>query len=149
MADGFAVGAAHCLVKPFTQEIVEIAMDRCLYLEDEAERFVEVVVDRGPRRVLLSKVRWAESWSNACTLHLEDEDLSAWPSLEDWTALLNDPRFLRCQGSCLVNLDHVAGMNGSEFLLKDGDLVPVSRESRAAMKAKYEKYLFKKARRRR
>ena len=149
MADGFAVGAVHYLVKPFTREAVATALERCLYLVGEAERFVEIVVDREPRRVLLSKVHWAESWSNACTLHLEDKDLSTWLSLEELTALLDDPRFLRCQRSYLVNLDHVIGMKGSEFLLNDGTLVPVSREGRAAMKAKYERYLFEKARRRR
>ena len=148
MADGFEVGAAHYLVKPFSKEAVETALDRCLYLVGEAERFVEIVVDREPRRVLLSKLRWAESWSNVCTLHLEDGDLNTWLSLEELTALLDDPRFLRCQRSYLVNLDHAAGMRGSEFLMNDGTPVPVSRESRAAMKAKYQRYLFEKARRR-
>ena len=149
MADGFEVGAAHYLVKPFTQEAVETALDRCLLLVGEAERFVELTVDREPRRVLLSKLRWAESWGNVCTLHLEDAELNTWLSLEELSALLDDTRFLRCQRSYLVNLDHVSGLRGGNFVLTDGVLIPVSRDGRAAMKVRYEKYLFEKARRRR
>ena len=60
MADGFEVGAVHYLVKPFTRGAVETALERCLYLAGEAERFIEVTVEREPRRVLLSALRYAE-----------------------------------------------------------------------------------------
>lgn len=151
MADGFEVGAAHYLVKPFTREAVETALDRCLLLAGEAERFVEIVVDREPRRVLLSALRYVEVRDNACVLFLraDPDRLVVWQTMEEITALLDDPRFLRCQRSFLVNLDCVAALKGSDFVLADGTLIPVSRESRAAMKAKYERYLFEKARRRR
>lgn len=149
MANGFEVGAAHYLLKPFTQEAVETALDRCLYLVGEAERFVEIVVDREPRKMLLSELRYVEVRANTCVLFLKSDRLVVWQTLEELTALLNDTRFLRCQRSFLVNLDHVAGLEGSDFVLTDGARVPVSRESRAAMKARLEKYLFEKARRRR
>ena len=148
MADGFEVGAAHYLVKPFTLEAVETALDRCLYLAGEAERYVEVMAGREPRRVLLSALRYAEVRDNACTLYLEQEALVVYLSLEELAKLLDDARFLRCQRSFLVNLDHVSELKGSEFILTDGARVPVSRESRAVMKAKYEQYLFQKTRRR-
>lgn len=149
MADGFEVGAVHYLVKPFTREAVETALERCLYLAGEAERFIEVTVEREPRRVLLSDLRYAEVRNNACTLFLADGALVVYLSLEELSNLLDDPRFLRCQRSFLVNLDYVAELRGNDFLLADGARVPVSRESRAAMKTRYEQYLFKKARRRR
>lgn len=149
MADGFEVGAVHYLVKPFTREAVETALERCLYLAGEAERFVEVTVEREPRRVLLSALRYAEVRNNACTLFLTAEKLTAYLTLEELSRLLDDPRFLRCQRSFLVNLDHVAELRGNDFLLTDGARVPVSREGRAAMKARFEQYLFEKARRRR
>lgn len=149
MADGFEVGAVHYLVKPFTRGAVETALERCLYLAGEAERFVEVTVEREPRRVLLSALRYAEVRNNACTLFLTDGALVAYLSLEELSRLLDDPRFLRCQRSFLVNLDHVAELRGNDFLLADGARVPVSREGRGAMKARFEQYLFEKARRRR
>lgn len=149
MADGFEVGAVHYLVKPFTQDAVETALDRCLFQVGEAERFVEVMVDREPRRVLLNELRWAESRSNACTLHLEQGDLVTWLSLEELESVLHDNRFLRCQRSFMVNLDYVAALRGNHFILSDGTQIAVSRESRGAVKDRFEKYLFEKARRRR
>lgn len=149
MADGFEVGAVHYLVKPFTRQAVETALDRCLCLAGEAERFIEVTADREPRRVLLSGLRYAEARNNACLLFLTEGELVTYLTLEELSRLLDDPRFLRCQRSFLVNLDYVAELRGTEFLLTDGGRVPVSRESRAAMKARFEQYLFEKARRRR
>ena len=149
MADGFEVGAAHYLVKPFAPAAVETALDRCLFLVGEAERYVTVIVDREPRRVLLSELRYVEARNNACVLCLRVERLVTWMSLDELSSLLDDPRFLRCQRSFLVNLDFVSGLQGNDFILVDGGRVPVRREGRAGMKARYEQYLFEKARRRR
>lgn len=113
MADGFEIGAAHYLLKPFTKEAVKTALDRCLLLVGEAERFVEVMVDREPRRVLLSELRYVEVQDNTCVLFLKSDRLVVWQTLEELSALLDDSRFLRCQRSFLVNLDYVAGMKGA------------------------------------
>ena len=148
MADGFEVGAAHYLVKPFTPQAVETALDRCLYLVGEAERFVEVTVDREPRRVLLSELCYAESMDKTCILHLRAGEVRTWLPLDELERLLDDPRFLRCQRSFLVNLDFVKAVQGPDFLLTGGELVPLRREGRAELKARFERYLFEKTRRR-
>lgn len=148
MADGFEVGAAHYLVKPFTSAALSAALDRCLYLAGEAERFIQITVDRGPRRLLISQLQYAESMNKACILHLAGEVLTTWLPLDELERQLDDPRFLRCQRSFLVNLDHVKDIKGNEFLIAGGDRVPIRREGRAAMKVRFEQYLFEKARRR-
>ncbi len=148
MADGFEVGAAHYLVKPFTAQAVEIALDRCLFLAGEGERFVEIIVDRAPRRLLLSQLRYAEARGNTCVLYLAGEEVTTWLSLEELERMLDDPRFLRCQRSFLVNLDCCKEVRGADFVLTDGALVPIRREGRVEMKARFQRYLFEKARRR-
>lgn len=148
MADGFEVGAVHYLVKPFSAGAVETALDRCLFQVGEAERFIELTVDRTTRRLLLSQLLYAESRGNTCVLYLPTETLTTWISLEELEHLLDDPRFLRCQRSFLVNLDYVKEVRGSDFLLTTGAEVPMRREGRPAMKARFEEYLFEKARRR-
>lgn len=137
--------AAHYLVKPFTAQAAEAALDRCLFLAGEAERFVEVTVDRAPRRLLLSQLRYAEARGNTCVLYLAGEQVTTWLSLEELARLLDDPRFLRCQRSFLVNLDCCKEVRGTDFLLSDGALVPIRREARAEIKARFQRYLFEKA----
>lgn len=148
MADGFEVGAVHYLIKPFDSAAVGVALDRCIYLVGEAERFIEVMVDRQPRKVLLSELCYAESQNKACILHRQDGELHAWMALDELERVLNDPRFLRCQRSYLINLDYVREVRGTDFILANGTPVPMRRENRAAMKSRFEEYLFEKARRR-
>lgn len=60
-ADGFAVGAVHYLLKPFNKSDIYEALDRCLRQVGQAERYIELTVNREVCRILLSDLLWAES----------------------------------------------------------------------------------------
>jgi DNA-binding LytR/AlgR family response regulator len=146
MAEGFDLGAAHYLLKPYTQEAVKAALDRCLRAVGATERFVEVTVSRESRRVLLSKIKWIESQDKSCVLRLPDEDLRVYRRLDELLSLISDSRFLRCHRSFAVNLDHAAYVKDNDFVMKDGSLVPIRREGRAQIKVLFEDYCFEKQR---
>lgn len=148
-AEGFDVGAAHYLVKPFTRADVGEALERCLKLVGAAGRYVEVVVNRKPRRVLLSSILSVESQDKYCVLHTQQGPVRTLGRLDELEALLNDERFLRCHRSYLVNMDHVLGdIADGCFTLRDGRRVPIRREDRACVQARFEDYCFHKTRRR-
>lgn len=146
MAEGFQIGAAHYLVKPIKYGNVEIALERCLRLVGKAERYIELSVDREIRKILFSKIIYVEFQNRYCLLYTSYGMMKSYLRLGDLEEKLNDPRFLRCHRSFLVNLDYVSSMAGYSFTLLDGSSVPVRREERAAMKQKFEDYYFEKLR---
>lgn len=148
MADGFSVGAVHYLVKPFTQEAVGVALDRSLRYIGENERYVELNTGRQSRRIILGGIRYVESLNQYSVLYLENEELRMRMSLDEMQAALDDPRFLRCHRSFIVNLDHAVRMEKDDFVLQDGTLVSIRRENRAELRRLFEDYVFDKTRRR-
>lgn len=45
--------------------------------------------------------------------------------LDDLEAAIDSPDFLRCHRSYLVNMNYIQGMEGNDFRMSDGSLVPI------------------------
>jgi len=148
MAEGFDLGALHYLVKPFELEAVEVALDRCVKHTGALEAYIEVTTGNSRRRVLLSDILFAEARDNYCALKTPGEEIPVRVPLFEMEAQLHDERFLRCQRSYIINMDHALRMEGNEFVMSDGTLIPVRRQERSQMKATLEFYRFERARRR-
>jgi DNA-binding LytR/AlgR family response regulator len=146
MAQGFELGVAHYLIKPYTQAAVTVALDRCLRTTQVVERFVEVTTNRENRRVFLAHIIWAESQDKSCVLQTTDESLRVYMRLDELLALINDARFLRCHRSFVVNLDHAVCVRNSDFVMADGSRIPIRREDRVKIKKLFEDYCFAKQR---
>ena len=146
MAEGFQVGAVHYLLKPFTAQAVEEALERCLRLVGRSERYLELMVNRVPRRVLFSQLLYVESQNRYCEVHIAGSSLRAYMRLDQLQGQLDDPRFLRCHRSFLVNMDHIAGVLDFDFVLDNGVLLPIRREERLRIRSAFEDYCFGKTR---
>lgn len=147
-AEGFAVGAVHYLVKPFANADISEALERCLRLVREMERYIELIVNRESHRILLSDLIWAESKDKVCYLHLHSGECRSYLQLDELERLLDDFRFLRCHRSFLINMDEVAGFEKGCFYMTDANEIPARQAERARLRMEYENYLFEKMRRR-
>ena len=148
MAEGFEVGAAHYLVKPYTRQAVDEALERCIRQAGQPEKYLEILANRRARQVLFSQIRYVESRDKSCTVYATGEELRTWASLDELEGQLNDPRFLRCHRSYIVNMDFVSDVRGKDFLLTDGGLIPIRREDYQQMRDIFDEYSFEKMRRR-
>ena len=146
MADGFSVGAIHYLVKPYTKKDASIALDRCLHIVGMPEKFIEVNVGGDKRKLLLKQILWAEAQNKSCVIRLPDESVRIYIKLNELLNMLNDVQFLHCHRSYVVNLDHVSGVKGNDFLMRDGAIVPIRREDKVKFKQTLQNYNFKKLR---
>jgi len=147
-AEGFEVGAVHYLVKPYKKTDVRTALERCIKQVGKAECYIEIMVNREKRKILLSELIWAESNDKVCWLHLKTEDVRSYIHLDELQQLLSDPRFLRCHRSFLINMDLVNRVDKNFFYTIDDAEIPMRQAERARMRENYESYLFEKMRRR-
>ncbi|MCI8326787.1 MAG: response regulator transcription factor [Lachnospiraceae bacterium] len=142
--EGFSVGAQHYLLKPYTKGEVYEALERCLRQVGGIPRYIELTVNRKKRRILFSELCWVESRDKVCQIHLVSEELRSYIRLSRLEQMLDDPRFLRCHRSFLVNMDRVTGMKNGFFCMSDEIAIPVKRAERAHFREIYEDYLFEK-----
>ena len=56
---------------------------------------------------------------------------------------MTDMRFLRCHQSYFVNMDYVAGIADSDFIMSDDSMIPIRKSGRKLIVKKYEDYLKK------
>ena len=145
-ADGFEIGAVHYLVKPYAMEDLETAVSRCLKIVKVEEPYVEIMAEREKKRILFSWIICVESQNRSCILHTLKQQFKTYQQLNELEKALDDPRFLRCHRSYLINLDYVDDYHNGVFLMKDQSEIPVKRGDRKNMKQCYENYCFEKMR---
>ena len=138
--DGYSVQATHYLLKPATFADVANVFDRCGRQFAQTHRTLELVSRRSTERVLAKDVIYAEVLGNRTTVKLREEDLTAYQPLSKIVELGGDS-FLRCHRSFLVNMDHVAKVKGHEFVMDNGDLVPIRTNGSREVIDRYQDYL--------
>lgn len=145
--EGYEVQAADYLLKPYQRERLQAVLTRVLAAL-RARRYLVVQTGRETRRVCLDELLWAETQNHIVELHLSGgETVRATQSFEEFAQSL--PPLFQFQCCCrgvIVNLEYADRLQGGDFLLRDGQTVPVSRAKRAEMQRLLSDYILAKAR---
>lgn len=64
-------------------------------------------------------------------------------TFREFTAALTDERFFLCSRGALVNMEHAEDFDGTDFILKSGKRISVSRDLAKAARTAFGDYLFK------
>lgn len=64
-------------------------------------------------------------------------------TFREFTAVLTDGRFFLCSRGVLVNMEHAEDFDGTDFILKGGKKIQVSRGLAKAARTAFGDYLFK------
>lgn len=62
---------------------------------------------------------------------------------QEISPLIDDSRFVHCQKSYIVNMNHVRIMENDRFRLKDGQIIPISKRMYQDTKKKYMTFLLR------
>lgn len=146
--DSYEVQAVHYLVKPVTYEKLESALNRCKQFLNNADYYIEVKSDRLMVRVPLRELIFAEVYGNLTVLHTLSGDIRSYISLDELARLLTGKEFLRCHRSYIINMRFVSSADSGDFLLNNGQKIPIRRQDKQQMKQLYANYLFDIVRRR-
>jgi two-component system LytT family response regulator len=150
----FDAHAVDYLLKPFSRERFELALDRArqrlgeqrppVSLAAEArapgQRPQRIVVKDGPRVHIIpvGKLDYAEAQDDYVALHSAGKSYLKQQSIASLEALLDPARFVRIHRSVIVNLERVAriepyGKESRLAILADGVRLPVSRAGYARL----------------
>lgn len=141
-ADGFDVEASHYLIKPVSWTSFCEAMRRVNERMAVTTRKVRVTVGRDELDIDVSGIQYIEVYGHKTVLHTLRGEVIVRQSLSALEELLGGDPFLRCYRYFIVNMDFVKRLNENSFLMKDGLEIPLSRDTRAALKSRYMSYVF-------
>jgi len=143
--DGYRVFADGYFIKPLADHKEEFEKTFRHIFPKLMERYRELPVQSEGLSfsVPYRNIRYVDiDYRHQVRLHLTDHELSiTMPYDECRDQLLSDERFLECHHRVLVNMDMINSMQKDEFILVDGEKVPISYRRQKDAKAKYMHYL--------
>ena len=143
--ESFEVQASDYLVKPFREDDVSACLDWYFSHIPEPLRLLSVYSDGEWQQVPLASISYVDVYGHQSRIHTPRGAITARRGLDDLEAAINSRDFLRCHRSFLVNLDHVEGLEGSDFRLKDGTRIPISSANAARIRSQFIDWTYLKA----
>ena len=128
--EGYRVEAAGFILKPVEEESFWATMERVVRRRLGVKKAVlPVVHNRVNVELPLERLAWFENRLHRVFVKLADgEILSVNQKLSELQLVLEPhSQFLRCHQSYLVNLEQVERLEDSCFHMKDGQVIPISR----------------------
>lgn len=141
--EGFRVRALHYLVKPYQETELAALFEEIIKRFPMADRYIEINTTGGTVRLRFSDILYAEHYQHQIYIYsAEGEKIVTRRTFREFTAALTDGRFFLCSRGVLVNMEHAEDFDGTDFILKGGKRVPVSRDLAKAARTAFGDYLF-------
>ena len=141
--EGYDVDASGYLLKPLDYGKLEMVMDRIT--RNIAPSTYQIRHRTTVTKLAYHEILYIESNNSKCILHTESgESYTVYKTLNTIEKELGDRRFLRCHQSFLVNMDHIKQI-GKQFLLSNGDYVPIRQRGVKAVRQAYMDYIASKS----
>ena len=144
--EGYRVEAAGFILKPVEEESFWSTMERVVRRRLGVKKAVlSLVHNRVNVELPLERLAWFENRLHRVFVKLTDgEVLSVNQKLSELQLVLEPhSQFLRCHQSYLVNLDYVDKLEDSCFYMRDGQMIPISRNFYKLSKNAYYHYRLK------
>lgn len=143
--ESFELRASDYLVKPFQPEDVAQALDWCLEHLPEPLRAVSVYAEGEWQELPLASIRYIEVLNHHCHIHTSRQTVVTRRGLDELETAIDSRDFLRSHRSFLVNMNHVAGIEGGSFRMSDGVRVPISAANQAKIRNTFIDWTYQKA----
>ncbi len=153
--EGYEVQAMDYIIKPVKLDRLSVVMDR-LKKKCRARNVIEIKENRMTRQLYLDDVLYIRSSGHFLEIQTAMGSLKPYMTMEYFQSMLKDLgeygdsslglRFQNCCRGYMVCLDHVRSLDASDFLMSDGNRIPISRPKYKEMQAAYANYLFRHTR---
>lgn len=142
---GFEVRALDYLLKPLSAERFEKAMNLCQAELAKKIRYIEVKESRTLVKIPLNDIIYTDYYNHYIQIHTTSRLVRSYQQFDVFSPLLLCyPQFLCCYRNCIVNMDHVSSVEKHDFIMENGELVPITRSNRNAIYQQYADYQFLK-----
>lgn len=143
--EGYGVHAAGYIMKPVSDHIpfLYTAMD---YIMDKLQPDISgitVQTDFGELHLYYHNILYLDCTGRKLHLHLTNYDINIMGKYEDYQQqFLSDSRFIECYRNIIVNMDYIEAPLDCDFVLRNGERLPISRRKKAEVMGIYTKHFI-------
>ena len=124
----FKVRALDYLVKPYTYEELENALDRFEEVYDKFLHYIELKEGRQYTRILITDIMYVDYHNHYIQVHTTSNVVRSYMPFDKFAPSLQPYcQFLWCYRNCMVNMDYIVSVEDRDFVLTDGKRIPISR----------------------
>ena len=139
--ESYDVQAAGYLLKPFEEDKLKNLLNHILKVD--LKRRVVIKERRQYRYPYIDDILYMESDRHYVTIHIADgTEIVTAEKLKSLEEKMDEPRFLHCHQSYLVNMDYIKDVK-DDFILKDDTIIPIRVRGRREMIEAYYNYFVK------
>ena len=125
---GYSV-AVFYILKPVEQKDINEAMEKCRVQIERFAKTIEITVNRMPLHIRLRDIYYVEIIVRNCIFTFATGNKTAsGMSLSELMDKLDGSTFIQCHRSYVVNILHIRKMTKTEFILENGESVPIGRK---------------------
>ena len=96
-------------------------------------------------KILIRDILYADYDNHYIQIHNKENIIKTYLSFQDFSPLLlKYPQFLNCYRNCIINMDSVDSLHDHDFVLTNGERLPITREKRLEIRQLYADYAFQK-----
>ena len=125
MPEGFEVLAAGYVEKPIDNERMSRIMHNCRMVFERNSRTISIPYKGEHLKISIAELLYVEVYNKECVFHMKRGNVKTRLQLETVAELLGGVPFLRCHRSYIVNMNYVDDMRENDFLMRNGDMVPI------------------------
>lgn len=143
----YKVDAFYYLLKPVMKhELFPLLEKAKLQMDIDISESVLIKTAKSINRIHFNMIQYVESMRHVINFHLSNSNTrSCYGTISEFAGiLLSDRRFVKCHKSYIINMDYVATMTTSDFVMDDGTIIPISRNLCQQIKNDYLMYIFTK-----
>ena len=130
------------LAKPVAQRDLDAALDWCLQEKRDYFRTINVRSEWDEIEILLRDILYIEIRRHTSFIHTAGRVVQTPRGMNALEEEIASESFLRCHRSFLVNQRHILRMEKRDFVMDNGDLVPIGSSDAAATRRKFMDWLF-------
>lgn len=142
-AESYEIGALYYMIKPATQKKIDEVMVRCLKTIIDREKRLYVTFNNTPIKIPFSKILYVDVNSRRVKFHFANQTIETYRGFYTLVnPLLEDSRFIEPFKGVVVNMEHIVRNQKNDFLLDNGDTVPISKRKKRDIVQAYTEYAF-------
>lgn len=141
----FRLRAFHYLLKPFQDDEIQSLLYECTAQLPDTRQYILVKEGHFEKKIFCRDIDYAISNNHYIHFYTRSGIVKTAMSFSGLLELLkHDRRFLECNRGVLVNMDAIAQETSSEFLLKNGEILPIRVRDKNKILTSYSDYVFEK-----
>lgn len=141
----YRVRAFDYIVKPYDYAQFEEVMGLLKNALMKWANYIEVKEGRTTIKILLRDIIYTDYNNHYIQIHTKERMIKTYMNFSSFSQMLEPYKnFMCCYRNCMINMDQVGSIDARDFVMKNGERVPIAKLKRTEIRQQFADYMFHK-----